>query len=198
VRNLPGLGLSSELKHIIVQPGEMYSSNTQLIIQTLLGSCVSACLYDRQNRVAGMNHFLLSAPRYPRFQSLILSDAGRYGVNAMELLINEMMGKGARRSQIRAKVFGAGSVLDIADAEDFFKIAEINQRFIMEFLETERIPLDAADLGGTRGRVIHFDTHTMEVLLRYIPSGISRSLGNDEKKYWKKNVHPSESEILYF
>lgn len=192
--------LPSDLDIVVVQPGDFYSSGSPVIIQTLLGSCVSACLYDCKNNIAGLNHFLLAAPRYPKTQPLLLADAGRYGINSMELLINDMMKKGARRHLIRAKVFGAANILNLPETDDFFKIAEINQRFIMEFLVSETIPLVAADLGGIRGRVIYFNTQSREVSLRYIPSTMEKALEREERKYWhqKKISQPEETQIFIF
>ncbi len=192
--------LPSDLDLFVIHPGEFYCSSKPLIIQTLLGSCVSACLYDRENSVAGMNHFLLAAPRYPKAHPpLLLCEAGRYGINSMELLINDMMKKGAIRSQIRAKVFGGAAVLDFDEKDDFFKISDINQKFIIEFLKTEKIFLDAVDLGGNRGRIIYFNTKNMDVILRYIHSHKTKAVERDERKYWQEKIsHPEESQLFLF
>jgi len=195
--NLENRHLQIDLDTVNVQPGEFYTSESPVIIQTLLGSCVSACLYDGQSNIAGLNHFLLAAPKYPKFQPILLADAGRYGVHSMELLINDMMKKGAKRNLLKAKVFGAAHIQDLRDTDDFFKIAEINQRFLMEFLESERIPLIAADLGGTQGRIIYFNTQSMEVILRYLPSNKEKIL--EERKFWQYKIdHPEKTQIYMF
>src|SRR5450756_2861267 len=77
-------------------PGEYYVDNEELLVMTTLGSCIAACLYDRQARIGGMNHFMLPEGS---------GDSGRYGSYAMELLINEMMKRGATRMTMEAKVF---------------------------------------------------------------------------------------------
>ena len=89
-----------ELIFITVKPGEYYVSKEDVVISTLLGSCVSACLYDPVKRIVGMNHFLLSNKRYARRMPYYETEAGRYGVHSMEMLINEMMKMGARREHL--------------------------------------------------------------------------------------------------
>ena len=58
-----------------------------------------------------MNHFLLSNHRYARAMRFAETEAGRYGIHAMELLINEMLKMGASRLTMEAKVFGGGAVI---------------------------------------------------------------------------------------
>jgi len=87
-----------------VLPGEYYVSNENLVIMTVLGSCIAACLWDSRMRVGGMNHFML-----PDGDSIDVS--GRYGSYAMELLINEMLKLGARRETMQAKIFGGAQVM---------------------------------------------------------------------------------------
>lgn len=89
---------------IIIDPGEFYVSTKQEVISTLLGSCVAACLYDETTRIIGMNHFLLAYRHHSFSKPTIESEEGRYGMYAMELLINTMMAKGARREKLKANV----------------------------------------------------------------------------------------------
>src|SRR5665647_2303892 len=90
-RPLMKLETMGRFKHVTLEPGELFASREPVTISTLLGSCVAACLYDPVNNVVGMNHFLLSSRRYSRDLPNFISEAGRYGIHAMELLINEMM-----------------------------------------------------------------------------------------------------------
>lgn len=94
-----------------LMPGRYAVAGPGRVLHTLLGSCVSACLWDPVARIAGMNHFLLAAPRYPAQMPLVISDAGRYGISSMEVLINEMLKQGAVKSRLKAKAFGGASVL---------------------------------------------------------------------------------------
>lgn len=141
--------------------GELKASDVPLRVTTLLGSCVGVCLYDSKSCIGGMNHFMLP--------SNVAEDgpSATYGIHAMELLINEIMKLGGDRRCLTAKVFGGGDVLGkrTADAGDM-TIGEKNIKFALEFLETERIPVVAKDVGGLYGRQIQFLTHTGQAFVR--------------------------------
>jgi chemotaxis protein CheD len=173
-------------KRITITPGEFYVSNEDALITTLLGSCVSVCLYDPYHKISGMNHFLLSSERYSRDMPVCITDAGRYGIHSMELLINKMLKKGAERIHLKAKAFGGGSVLKIigSPASNYFAVGEVNIRFIREFLHNENIPLVASDLGGMAGRVIYFYTGDFSVHVRKMAKTGGR-LVKKEEKYWE-------------
>lgn len=193
----PGL-----LKHV-VHPGSRFSSREPVVIQTLLGSCVAACLYDPATGVAGLNHFLLAAPRYSRTLPQTHTDAGRYGIAAIELLINDMVHLGADRRRLRAKVFGGATVVLKSEPskDNFFCIHEINQRFIREYLKTENIPIVSEDLGGERGRIVYFETDSFKVRRRYIKSSVLDKIEAKEHSYWKRSVEKpeiKEGEITLF
>jgi chemotaxis protein CheD len=186
-------------KHVTLEPGELFATREPVTISTLLGSCVAACLYDPVNKVIGMNHFLLSSRRYSRDLPNFRSEAGRYGIHAMELLINEMMRMGAERKRVCAKVFGGATILQrTGSVGNFFCVGEVNCRFILEFLEDERIPILARELGGEKGRVIHFSNGDFAVYLRKIERGSSERLALRDRNCWLKAIevqeltHPSE------
>jgi chemotaxis protein CheD len=182
-------------KRIIIEPGEYYVSNENIVISTLLGSCVSACLFDPVNRVIGMNHFLLSNKRYAKDIPVCVTEAGRYGIHAMELLINEMMKKGAKRSKLKAKAFGGGNVLKYeATHDNFFCVGDVNCRFVREFLDLENIPLVASALGGENGRVIHFSHGDYAVLVRKIKSTITSKVAQKERTFWRNKIETQEKE----
>jgi chemotaxis protein CheD len=180
-------------KHITINPGEFYVSNEKVVITTLLGSCVAACLYDPYNKIAGMNHFLLSSIHYARNIPVCTTDAGRYGIHSMELLINEMWNRGAKRGNLKAKAFGGGSVLKTSDAfiNNYFTVGEVNMRFIKEFLQNENIPLVSSDLGGVVGRVINFYSEDFSVYVRKMAS-TGAKLVKREEQYWKKSIQKQE------
>lgn len=117
-----------------VLPGEYYVDSEDLLVMTTLGSCIAACLWDRQARVGGMNHFMLPEGS---------GDSGRYGSYAMELLINEMMKRGASRLTMEAKIFGGGAVISGMNS---INVGERNTRFVTDFLATERIPIVSKDV----------------------------------------------------
>ena len=140
--------------------GQFYACRSGEVIKTLLGSCVSTCLYDEQARVAGMNHILL--PQSADMHKFDLN--ARYGIHAMEMLINEMLKLGAKRTRLKAKAFGGANVL--ATVTTGSTPGKKNVEFITEYLELEKIPLIARDLGNNFTRVLFFHTDTFEVYVR--------------------------------
>jgi len=117
-----------------VLPGEFFVHDEDMLITTTLGSCIAACLWDREKRIGGMNHFMLPEGS---------GDSGRYGSFAMELLINEMMKRGASRTTMEAKVFGGGAVIS---GMNTINVGERNTKFVIEYLNTERIPIVSRDV----------------------------------------------------
>ena len=97
----------SPMQKITLHPGERFVSNEAVLITTLLCSSIAACLYDPVSHVAGMNHFLLASKRYSRDMPMSITEAGRYGVNAMELLINDMIHLGAEKKESGRKYLAA-------------------------------------------------------------------------------------------
>jgi len=182
-------------RRIIIEPGEYYVSRQDEVISTLLGSCVAACLFDPVNRVFGMNHFLLAYRHHAQHQPVLQSDEGRYGVYAMELLINDMMKRGAKRSNLRAKCFGGGNVLKLPeDKQNKKSVGDVNVQFIKEFLSTEKIPLLSSCLGGKHGRNVHFVGTDYAVFIKKIGDTQKRLLENQERRYWQKNIEEHQQE----
>lgn len=180
--------------HVHLLPGDFYASNEPVIIRTLLGSCVAACLYDPVKRVVGMNHFMLSNRRYARNIPSVLSEAGRYGIHAMELLINEMLKLGAKRQNLKAKAFGGGSIyLNTESKDNFFCVGDVNSRFIREFLKNDGIPLVAEDLGGERARIIHFLYDDFSVHVKKINKTTAPNLVQNERQFWLRTIEKQES-----
>ncbi|MBN2645688.1 MAG: chemotaxis protein CheD [Desulfuromonadaceae bacterium] len=143
------------------------TDNDHTLFTTILGSCIGVCLFDRQRRICGLNHFMLcNAPLATRPENLLHSEAGRYGVAAMELLINELMRLGAQRNNLRAKVFGGSSLLGQKEENG---VGALNISFIRRFLKEERIPVEAESVGGEQGRVIYFLSDSYKVYVRQIP-----------------------------
>lgn len=132
--------------HVQVTQGESYvTASGQEVLTTVLGSCIAACLRDPQAGVGGMNHFLLAQGRG--------ADQGamRYGVNAMELLINGLLARGAARDRLEAKLFGGASV--IAGLSD---VGADNAAFAQRYLKAEGIAVTGGDTGGTQPRRVQY------------------------------------------
>lgn len=139
--------------------GEVKASAEPLLLQTLLGSCVAVCLRDPESRVGGMNHILI--PGSCQNDPL----PSRYGVHAMELLINQIMRAGGDRRRLVAKAFGAANVVPSLQAPT---VGDSNAIFVREFLAAERIPLIAQRLGGTHAVQVHFRTDTGKVTVHSV------------------------------
>ena len=187
------IGKKGTSLRVNILPGEYYATNQPVTIRTLLGSCVAACLYDPFNKVIGMNHFLLSNRRYARNIPTVLSEAGRYGIHAMELLINDMLKLGAKRENLRAKAFGGGSIyLNSETKDNFYCVGEVNTRFIREFLKNDGIPLIAEDLGGEKARVIQFVSDDYSVHVKKIVKTTTSGLVQTERQFWLKTIESQE------
>lgn len=128
-----------------VLPGEFFVHDEDIFIATTLGSCVAACLWDRERRVGGMNHIMLPDGG--------ANDNGRYGAYAMELLINELIKRGASRMTLEAKVFGGGAVITGMTS---INIGERNTRFVLDYLKTERIAVVSKDVLDVYPRKVGF------------------------------------------
>lgn len=161
-----------------------------VILSTLLGSCVAACLFDPINRVMGMNHFLLASKNPGNRSPVLESEAGRYGLGAMELLINGLLRHGADRPNLLAKAFGGGNVLNLANQKlpKRFNIGKLNIEFIRNFLEKDEIPLTSADLGGRIGRQIHFDGKDFSVYVKKIPMNHTQQIVSEEESYFRHTL----------
>ncbi len=120
-----------------VLPGEYFVGIDDILIMTTLGSCIAACLWDRKAQIGGLNHFMLPENNGSG------GDNGRYGSFAMELLINEMMKRGATRATLEAKVFGGGQVIA---GMDTLNVGERNTRFVLNYLKTEHIRVVSKDV----------------------------------------------------
>jgi chemotaxis protein CheD len=146
-----------------VLPNEYYVTTDELMISTVLGSCVAACIRDPQTGVGGMNHFML-----PEGDSQSPASATmRYGAFAMEVLINEVLKAGGARERLEAKVFGGGAVLS---AMQQMNIGERNGQFVLNYLKTEGIPVLARDLGDVFARRVSYFPRDGRVMVRKMNS----------------------------
>lgn len=159
-----------ERSEISIKPGEFYSSDKDVVISTLLGSCISVALYDLSVSIGGLNHFVLPFPK--NTDDPLFSDSAKYGINAMELLINDILKKGGKKKSLRAKVFGGSTVFDL-QKHAIYDIPKMNIAFVFGFLETEIIPVDSYSVGGTIPRRISFFPHDSRVLMKYTKNGTS-------------------------
>lgn len=166
------------------------AASEQPVLATTLGSCVSACLYEGVGNgvsgIGGMNHFLL--PDSPS------GDGARYGVHAMELLINAMLQLGARRDRLRAKIFGGGAVLAAVTSID---VGKQNVAFVRQFLATEGIPVTGEDLLGPHPRKVLFFPATAEARVKRLPVASQRDVAAAEARYRVAARTPAPSVELF-
>lgn len=141
---------------VITQGEHCASADPDVIISTLLGSCVACCLWDPLAEVGGMNHILLAAnPKGP--------DEGPNpaGINAMELLINDLLKLGARRNRLLAKAFGGAKMVS-----GLSSIGPANARFALDFFRRENIECTSQSLGGDKARYVIFTPATGAVRIK--------------------------------
>jgi chemotaxis protein CheD len=163
-----------------ILPGEYYYTHHDMMIVTVLGSCVSACIRDRVSGVGGMNHFML--PDGGSDTDSPISSSARYGTYAMEILINELLKAGAKRENLESKVFGGGAVLRGFNA---INVGERNAKFVKDYLRIEGIRIVAEDLNDIWPRKVHYFPRTGKVMVKKLKS-TDASLESKERDYANK------------
>lgn len=137
-----------------ILPGEFYVTQHDELIATTLGSCVAACIWDKNTQVGGMNHFMLPLTAQQCHEVTwgnVAGDATRYGNYAMEHLINSILAHGGSRKNLQAKVFGGGKIL-----QQMSNVGKSNAQFVVKYLETENIPIVSQDLMDIYPRKVLF------------------------------------------
>jgi chemotaxis protein CheD len=157
-------------------PGDYYVTRENIGLTTVLGSCVAACIWDQTLPAGGMNHFMLPGGA----ASDTAGSSARYGLYAMEVLINELVKIGAKKSNLRAKVFGGGKVLRNMTT---LNVGARNAAFVLDFLQTERIPIVAQDLEDVYARKVHFLPLTGRALVKRIDPEADTELIKSETEY---------------
>ncbi len=161
-----------------ILPGEYFATDKNMVLVTVLGSCVAACIRDPRAGAGGMNHFML--PRSEQDPASPVSMSARYGTYAMEILINQLIKMGARRDTMEAKVFGGGNVLRGFTMNN---IGESNASFVMEYLRNEGIRVTAEDMLGVHPRKIYYFPGTGKVLVKKIRELHNNTIMDRESEY---------------
>ncbi len=164
-----------------ILPGEYYFTPKDMLIVTVLGSCVAACIRDKVSGIGGMNHFML--PDGGGDTDSPVSASMRYGTYAMEVLINDLLKAGARRENLEAKVFGGGAVLQGFTA---INVGERNAKFVRSYLQNEHIRVTAEDLNDVHPRKVYFFPRTGKVLVKKLKQMNNNTLVNREQDYANK------------
>ena len=161
-----------------VLPGEYVVTGRDVMLVTVLGSCVSACVRDPLAGVGGMNHFML-----PDGEGSAAGASARYGSYAMEVLINELLKLGAARKRLEAKVFGGGAVLPGFTINN---VGQRNGRFVLDYLVAEQLRLVAQDLFDTCPRRVHYFPVSGRVMVKRLPSAHDTEVLASESLYRRR------------
>jgi len=161
-----------------ILPGEYYFTDKNMMLTTLLGSCVAACIHDRVSGIGGMNHFLL--PEVGQDVESPVSESMRYGSFAMEVLINDLLKSGARRANLVAKVFGGGNVLP---GMTTLNVGSKNARFVLNYLKTDNIPVLSEDLEDKYPRRVCFFPASGKVMVKKLKENIEFGFIKQELAY---------------
>ncbi len=146
-----------DIEQHYLYPSNFFVSDKPFIVTTVLGSCISVCLIDKEKNIGGINHFML-----PLWNGEGLASA-KYGNIAMEKLLARMISLGSRKNSIEAKMFGGANQSNFT-----MQIGARNREMAAQFLNEHKIPLVAESTLGTLGRKIIFNTSTGVVKMKLI------------------------------
>lgn len=185
------------LTAVKILPGEYYATQENELIITVLGSCVSACIRDKETGVGGMNHFMLpvtSPEKLKKDSEAIIGNATRYGNYAMEHLINTILSNGGKRKNLEVKVFGGGKIIPALT-----DIGMRNIEFVLDYVEQEGLKLLSHDLGGIYPRKIMYFPQTGKVRMKKLQNLHDNTIAQQERQYFNnlKNV-PVKGEVELF
>ena len=156
--------------------GGYYASSTPVVLRTLLGSCVAVCLHDPQKKIGGMNHILVPG----RSWRSNFHRPSQFAVNAMELLIEQIIELGGRKEALTAKIFGGAQIMPTID--HCFATGPKLVSFVKNLLELQAIEVVNENIGGTDTRTIFFHTDDGTVYLKRTPSSKFDEIAAQEKK----------------
>jgi len=159
-----------------ILPGEYCVSDQGMLLVTVLGSCVAACIRDVELGIGGMNHFMLPDDGGRD----TLGSSARYGTYAMEVLINHLFKMGARRNRLEAKVFGGGAVLASLSSSN---VGARNAEFVLDYLKMEKVPVVAKDLLDSYPRKVYYFPKTGRVLVKKLHRVHNETLFSRERDY---------------
>jgi chemotaxis protein CheD len=179
-----------------ILPGEFFVSLEPMIVYTVLGSCIAACIRDPIVRVGGMNHFMLPTPKDGNRNDAWGDEPMRYGSFAMEQLINEILKRGGMKRRLEIKLFGAGKIY-----EGTIDIGARNAEWVRRYLQTEGLHVAKSDLGDVYPRKVYYFTNSGRVLMKKIERLKNQTIHNRETEYARRlmtNPAQSESDVTLF
>ena len=179
-----------------ILPGEFFVSREPMVVYTVLGSCISACIRDPIAGVGGMNHFMLPAPKEHQSGDAWGGESTRYGSFAMEQLINEILKRGGMKHRLEVKLFGAGRIYD-----GNIDVGARNTEWVLQYLKTEGYTLAKSDLGDVFPRKVYYFTDSGRVLMKKLERVKNRTIVDRETEYQHQiEVEPiaQESNVTLF
>jgi chemotaxis protein CheD len=173
-----------------ILPGEFYATQRDMLLVTVLGSCVAACIRDKESGIGGMNHYMLPD------NNSDAGESGRYGTYAMEILINHLMKLGAQRKNLEAKVFGGGNVIAKMTSTN---VGERNAKFVLDYLKTEQIKIVAKDLLDIYPRKVYFFPNSGKVLVKKLRNIHNETIISRENEYTSRlKIDKLEGDVELF
>ena len=177
-----------------ILPGEFFVSREPMVVYTVLGSCISACIRDPIAGVGGMNHFMLPAPKEHQSGDAWGGESTRYGSFAMEQLINGILQRGGMKQRLEIKLFGAGRIY-----QGTIDVGARNTEWVLGYLKTEGFPIAKSDLGDVFPRKVYYFTDSGRVLVKKIEKIKNRTIYEREVAYQHKvEDEPPQSDITLF
>jgi chemotaxis protein CheD len=180
-----------------ILPGEYYVTLENELITTVLGSCISACIRDKELGIGGMNHFMLpetTAEKMKHGSDAMIGNATRYGNYAMEHLINTILTNGGKRKNLEVKVFGGGKIIPTLS-----DVGEKNVNFVLDYIDQEGLALISKDLGDIYPRKVIYFPKTGKVGMKKIQDLHNDTIAQRERQY-SRNIKelPVEGDVELF
>ena len=179
-----------------ILPGEFFVSCEPMVVYTVLGSCISACIRDPIAGVGGMNHFMLPAPKEHSSGDAWGGESTRYGLFAMDQLINGILSRGGMKQRLEIKLFGGGKIY-----EGNVDVGARNVQWVLRYLITDGLPINACDVGDVLPRKLYYFTDSGRVLMKKIQQIKNRTIFERESDYehrLERDLKPQSNEVTLF
>lgn len=179
-----------------ILPGEFFVSTEPMVVYTVLGSCISACIRDPIAGVGGMNHFMLPAPKEHQSGDAWGGESTRYGSFAMEQLINGILKRGGLRQRLEVKLFGAGKIY-----EGNIDVGARNTEWVLNYLKAEGFAIVSSNLGDVYPRKVYYFTDSGRVLMKKIERIKNRTIYDRETQYQqhlRQEQEEQQSDVTLF
>lgn len=179
-----------------ILPGEFFVSSEPMVVYTVLGSCISACIRDPIAEVGGMNHFMLPAPKEHQSGDAWGGESTRYGSFAMEQLINGILKRGGLRQRLEVKLFGAGKIY-----EGNIDVGARNTEWVLNYLKAEGFSITSSNLGDVYPRKVYYFTDSGRVLMKKIERIKNRTIYDRETEYQqhlRQEQEEQQSDVTLF